>query len=392
VLELRQLPVLATILWRSSEEARGTARGDLLLTFCRSCGHLYNSVFEPRLIQYTTNYDNSLHHSSTFQTYIEDLVESLVSRRSWNGKHVVEIGCGQADFLALLCERANCTGTGFDPSYVDAPASRKGQDRITVIRDLYSSRYRVDADLFVCRQVLEHLPEPQKMLREVRRSIGERADTAVFLEVPNALHMLRARDPWELIYEHFSCFSPASLAAVFNAAGFDVSAVYELFGTLFLGIEAVPAGDGRRLAADRHSERLREVTALVNEFRESAAATIESWENRFEEYADRNERVVVWGAGGRCTNFLNLVRRSSLVEYCVDVNPRKHGTYVGGSGQKIVGPQFLAEYRPSVVVLLNPMYEREIAAALHALRVPAAIVHSKVPAAFCGASRRRNQQ
>lgn len=62
------------------------------------------------------------------------------------------------------------------------------------------------------------------------------------------------------------------------------------------------------------------------------------------------------------------------MEYCVDLNPRKHGTFVGGSGQKIVAPQFLVDYRPTVVILLNPMYEREIRAALDELCIPATIL------------------
>lgn len=374
VLELPQLPVLNTILWPSRKEARGTARGDILLTFCPSCGHLYNSAFDPRLIEYTINYENSLHHSGAFQAYIRDLVESIVGRYALKGKQVLEIGCGQGDFLALLCERAECTGIGFDPSYVEAPASPGGDNRITVIRDLYSSRYAATrADLIVCRQVLEHIPEPQKMLQEVRRSIGERMGTAAFFEVPNVLDHLRSRDLWALVYEHVSYYSPASLAAGFAAAGFDVRGQRELFGALFLGIDAAPAQGTVRLPVDEQSKRVHEVSLLVDGFREAAAAMIKGWEERFDAYADRKERVVVWGAGARCTNFLNLVRGSSLVEYVVDINPRKHGTYVSGSGQKIVAPQFLADYRPAVVVLLNPIYEREISASLAQLRVPAAI-------------------
>ncbi len=375
ILELPQLPVHNTVLWPSREEALRTVRGDILLTFCPECGHVYNSVFDPQLIEYTTNYENSLHHSDVFQGYVEELVRTLNHRYALKGKQVLEIGCGQGDFLALLCERADCRGIGFDPSYVEAPATRSGHSRIRVVRDLYSERYAdYQADLIVCRQVLEHIPEPQKMLHEVRRSIGTRTDTAVFFEVPNVLDHLGSRDLWALVYEHVSYYSPASLAAGFSAAGFDVRGQRELFGPLFIGIDALPASAPVRLPHDEQMRRLREVTDLVDGFTGAAGTTLQFWEDRFAVYASRNDRVVVWGGGARCTNFLNLVKGSSAVEYVVDINPRKHGTYVAGTGQRIVAPQFLLEYHPTIVVLLNPIYDHEVKASLAQLGVSAAVV------------------
>jgi hypothetical protein len=82
----------------------------------------------------------------------------------------------------------------------------------------------------------------------------------------------------------------------------------------------------------------------------------------------------VWGGGARCTNFLNLVKGASAIEYVVDINPRKHGTFVAGTGQRIVAPQFLVEYRPAVVVLLNPIYDREVRGVLAKLGVSATMV------------------
>jgi SAM-dependent methyltransferase len=375
VLEMPQMPVLNTILWPSRAEAVNTVRGDIRLTFCPSCGHLYNSAFDPRLIEYTGSYDNSLHHSNVFQGYVEDLARSLVQQYSLEGKQVLEIGCGQGDFLALLCERAECHGVGFDPSYVQAPVTSAGQSRIQVIRDLYSEKYAdYKADLIVCRQVLEHISDPQKMLSDLRRSIGSHNETAVFFEVPNVLDHLGSRDLWALVYEHFSYYSPASLASGFAAAGFEVRGQRELFGPLFIGIDVVPAAGPTMLPRERQQSMLQEVTDLVDGFTEAAARTIRAWEDRFAVYASRNDRVVVWGGGARCTNFLNLIKASSAVEYVVDINPRKHGTHVGGSGQRIVAPRFLVEYRPTVVVLLNPIYEREIKASLAELGVQATIV------------------
>ena len=48
------------------------------------------------------------------------------------------------------------------------------------------------------------------------------------------------------------------------------------------------------------------------------------------------------------------------IEYVVDINPYKTGTYIAGTGQEIVAPDFLQGYRPDVVILMNPVYREEI--------------------------------
>jgi hypothetical protein len=48
------------------------------------------------------------------------------------------------------------------------------------------------------------------------------------------------------------------------------------------------------------------------------------------------------------------------IQYVVDINPRKHGKFVTGTGQEIVPPEFLKEYQPDCVIIMNPIYAQEI--------------------------------
>ena len=57
---------------------------------------------------------------------------------------------------------------------------------------------------------------------------------------------------------------------------------------------------------------------------------------------------------------MNILNTQDQIEYVVDINPRKHGMYVAGTGQKIVPPDYLCDYLPDVVVIMNPVYEKEI--------------------------------
>lgn len=55
------------------------------------------------------------------------------------------------------------------------------------------------------------------------------------------------------------------------------------------------------------------------------------------------------------------------IAYAVDINPIKTGTFMAGTGQEIVAPSFLQEYRPDVVIIMNPVYLDEITRDLHAM-------------------------
>ena len=55
------------------------------------------------------------------------------------------------------------------------------------------------------------------------------------------------------------------------------------------------------------------------------------------------------------------------IGYLVDINPHRKGRFVPGTGKEIVGPEFLAEYQPDLVIAMNPIYRAEIARDLERL-------------------------
>ena len=53
-------------------------------------------------------------------------------------------------------------------------------------------------------------------------AIGERPDTVVFFQIPNARYVLCDVAFWDIYYEHCSYFTKGSLARLFRQAGFEV--------------------------------------------------------------------------------------------------------------------------------------------------------------------------
>ena len=240
LIDMDNVPVHCNVLWPTRAAALSAPRGDIHLTYLPACGHTYNPAFDAALMEYTQEYENSLHFSPHFQEYATALANGLIAKYDLYGKDIVEIGAGKGDFLIMLCAMSGNRGWGYDPSYVPEPGYTA--PNVTFVEDFYTEKY-IDqrADLIVCRHVLEHIEDPDAFLAQVRRAVGEQ-QSVVFFEVPNALWTLRRGGIWDVIYEHCSYYSPSSLAHLFRRHGFRVLAVNEVFGGQFLTIEATPAG------------------------------------------------------------------------------------------------------------------------------------------------------
>ncbi len=394
-LDIPQAPVHLHLLWRRRADALAAPRGDIRLAFCRACGHIWNVLFRPELMTYQGVYENSLHFSPTFQRYAEALAADLVRRYDLHGKNIVEIGSGRGDFLKLLCELGDNRGIGFDPS--EGAETQNDDLPYAFVRDFYSARYaHIPTDFVCCRHTLEHIPDPLAFLHTLRGAIGEREGVRVFFEVPDGGYMLRQLALWDIIYEHCSFFTRPSLIRLFARAGFETLAAYATFGEQFLCLEAAPAlpvswlrpSDEVRTLAVAPALSIAEgsvlsiAEGLVLSIAEGAAAfpgryvdEIARWRETLRRLALAGRRAVVWGAGSKGIMFLNLLPEAAVIEYVVDINPRKQGMFVTGAGQEIVLPDFLASYRPDAVIVMNRNYAVEIADMLAAQGIEAELLY-----------------
>ena len=335
---------------------------------------IYNLAFDPSRMAYTHAYENSLHFSRQFQTYAQELATRLIDKYQLQGKRIIEIGCGKGEFLSMLCRGGQNHGVGFDPSCDAGSSAGETLEDITLISDVYSEAYaELTADLICCRQVLEHIQAPRDFLLQLRQVIGKRPDGIAFFEVPNVLYTLRDFAIWDIIYEHCSYFSPSALTRIFQKTGFAVLQVYPAFGGQFLCLEASP----KAIRADPSTEptaELEELSGFVSSFAAHYQRKVKTWNEALNRWLEQGSRMVVWGAGSKGVTFLNTVDAGKQLRYVVDINPRKQGMHVAGTGQRIVAPQFLRDYRPDIVLVMNPIYATEIRGLLGQASVTAEVL------------------
>lgn len=372
--ELGDVPVHSVLLLPTREEALNYPTGDIVLGFCPTCGFISNLAFDPSVHEYSSRYEATQAFSPTFNAFAQRLAERLIDEYDLHGKEIIEIGCGQGEFLALLCELGGNHGVGFDPAYIDGRVESSIRDQITFFKDLYSEKYaHFHGDFVCCKMTLEHIQDTADFVGTVRRSLGDQRDTVVFFQVPDVTRILRELAFWDIYYEHCSYFSPGALARLFRRCGFDVIRLAREYDDQYLMIEARP-GDGKGGVPLELEDDLASVARDVTDFSERCTRKLDAWRRDLQRIDQAGCRVVIWGAGSKGVAFLTTLNVREQIEYAVDINPHKHGTYMAGTGQRIVGPEFLREYRPDVVVVMNPVYCDEIRRYLDRMGVTAELI------------------
>ncbi len=375
-IDISDVPIYCNVLWPTREVALDAAKGDISVGYCRDCGHVFNTSFDPSLMSYTEEYENSLHYSPTFNEYAESLASRLLEKYQLNNKSIIEIGCGKGDFLSMLCSRGENRGYGFDKSFEADRVASDTHKHVTFIQDFYGEKYAdYDADLIVCRHVLEHIQYPQRFLQDIRQVIGERTDTVVYFEVPNALYTLKDMGIWDLIYEHCGYFNVNSLSRAFELAGFDVCEVGESFGGQFIYLEAKPRTSESTANKSETPPRLalEDLATCVTAFEGNYNAKVDDWRETLDALQKNNKSTVIWGGGSKGITFLNVLKTEQIISHVVDLNPHKHGLFAPGTGQEVIGPDALKALRPEHVIIMNGIYKDEITGMLEELGIAAEV-------------------
>lgn len=358
--EMKKVPVHDVLLIRSKKEAIEFPTGDIELSFCNDCSFIYNDAYDPKLESYSAEYEETQGFSPTFNKFHRELADYLVDRYDLHKKDIIEIGCGKGEFITMLCELGNNRGIGFDPAYISERNNSPAKDRITFIKDFYSEKYHeYQADFVCCKMTLEHIPETAKFIHTVRKNIGDNHQTTVFFQIPDATRVFSKCAFWDIYYEHCSYFNPVSLSHLFTSNGFKVMDIWKGYNDQYLMIEAraVEQGNDGKLP---EKEEVDSVKKIVEKFVRVYDEKIGWWNHKMNEIKDNNEKVVLWGAGSKGVAFLTTLKIHDEIPYGIDINPYKKGTYMAGTGQEILTPDYLQDIRPDIVIVMNPIYTYEI--------------------------------
>jgi hypothetical protein len=350
-------PTQSLVTIKDREEALAIPRKDIVLTFCNSCGFIFNSAFDTSIDYYTQGYEDQQGFSPTFVKFITGVTQRFVDQYDIREKQVIEIGCGKGDFIRLISGLGGNKGIGIDPAYV--PGRGEEHPDVRFIPEFYSGKHGdIQADCITCRHTLEHIHDTHGFMETIRGSITTH-EPVLFFEVPCIVRILEVQAFWDIFYEHCTYLSPGSIARLFRLNGFEVLDMYLEYDNQYLFIEAKPARDSSENIhpLEESVEELKEKTEL---FVEQINTQLAEWRERLSRYKEEGRKVVVWGGGSKSVGFLTQFHDLGVIEHVCDINPHMQGNFIPGIGKQYVGPDFLEEYKPDVVIVMNSVYMDEI--------------------------------
>jgi hypothetical protein len=163
------------------------------------------------------------------------------------------------------------------------------------------------------------------------------------------------------------------LARVFREAGFEVLEIWTDYDGQYLMLTARPT---RKFCpiTPLELEAPDVVAAAIDTFLRQQFASVNYWKQQVHSWKDDRRKAVIWGSGSKGVAFLTNLNLNDAIEYVVDINPYRQGKFMAGTGQRIVAPEFLREYKPDIAIAMNPIYQGEIRQDLDRMGLATAIL------------------
>src|SRR3989344_3728264 len=335
-------PIFNHVFFDSRDTAKKAKSGAIELRGCRGCGLVFNAIFSSRLARYTEHYDNTQNYSKFFTAFSEKLAQDLVRKYDLKNKNIVEVGCGKGNFVEILYDLGVKNMVGFDPAYTDYNPKI---DRLVVKKYFNKNTIKKKADFIICRHTLEHIPKPKEFIASIVSCLAE--DGKMYFEMPDLEWIVKNKTFFDFTYEHCNYFTPHSLYNLFAQFGFKHITFKKGLDGQYIQAEI---SRGKPNTARYKSVSFAKTGAFISSSIGRAARMVKG-----------AGRFIVWGAGGKGVFFLNRLKVDyKRCDRVIDINKSQHGWYIPGTAQQVVAPNVLNDGGVDSIIIMNPVYKKEI--------------------------------
>ncbi|MBV8479481.1 MAG: methyltransferase domain-containing protein, partial [Actinobacteria bacterium] len=248
---------------------------------------------------------------------------------------VLEVGSNDGSFLLDLRKRGYSNLLGLEPAE-DARSAAEANGIRTLSE--YFTRETAQTivqsfgqcDLFVARQVIEHVPDLREFGEAMR--VVLRPGARVLVEVPDFGFNQAAPDYSAMWEEHVNHFTQETLARYLGGLGI---ALDECYTEQFSGQILIAFGryTGAPLPS---SDPTPELTAGARRFRDRWPGFQKAILEYLAEERRAGRRIAVYGAGCRSSTLINFTGIGEYLDCAVDDQIEKQGRYMPGSHLAVV--------------------------------------------------------
>ena len=322
--------------------------------------HIFNDYF------YFSSY------SESWLRHAENYTELVADRFGFNEKsQVIEIASNDGYLLQYFLKR-DIPVLGIEPAAnVAKVAEEKGIP--TWVKFFGADTARLlqnegkQADLLIGNNVLAHVPDINDFVAGIK--IALKSNGILTMEFPHLLKLIEYNQFDTIYHEHFSYFSFLVVERIFASHGL----------TLF-DVEEIPTHGGSLRIYGKHDSnsnyptspglnnlKNKEIKAGLNKLETylGFSEQVKETKRKLLEFAiaikNQGKTIVGYGAPAKGNTLLNYCgMRTDFLDYTVDRNPHKQGTFLPGTHIPVYHPDKIKETRPDYVMILPWNIKEEI--------------------------------
>ena len=352
--------------------SHGESYYPLRVFVCNECFLVQLDEYVSPNIIFGEDYPYFSSYSDSWVKHAKDYVDKMTNDFGiGKDAFVVEIASNDG-YLLQHFVNSGIPCLGIEPSEGVANAAReKGVQTVTQFfgeetATRISNEYR-KADLILGNNVLAHVPDLNDFVSGLSMLLAD--DGMVTMEFPHLMRLMQENQFDTIYHEHFSYFSFSTVNRVFAHHGLTIFDVEELSthgGSL--RIYASKANSDNRAVSIRAKELLRreldmgvESVEFYTKFDEQVRETKRALLDFLITVKRDGKSIVGYGAPGKGNTLLNYCGiRQDFLDYTVDRNPHKQGTFTPGTRIPILDPSVISETRPDYILILPWNLSREI--------------------------------
>jgi len=303
-------------------------------------------------------------YSDSWLEHARNYTESMVGRFGINqNQQVIEIASNDG-YLLQYFHKKDIPVLGIEPAanVAEVAISKGIETRVMFFgtetaQELCSQDRK--GDLIIGNNVLAHVPDINDFVAGLKLALAENG--LVTMEFPHLMEIIESHQFDTIYHEHFSYLSLLSVEQIFKRHGlkiFDVEQLPTHGGSL--RIYAAHADDttkpeSENVASLRDSESRAGLADLKTylHFADKVNKTKRDLLGFLIKAKEAGKTIAGYGAAAKGNTLLNYCGiRTDFIDYVVDRNPHKQGTWLPGTHIPVYAPEKLAETHPDYILIL----------------------------------------